>query len=87
MNRNRLPLFLMLIAGSITSIMTFVNGYPLKDKLFNLLIVLLIFGFIGLMVKNLLDFFDKQNEKSAEEEGEVIEKEPDTEEQGGDNDG
>ena len=87
MDRKKLPLFLMLTAGSITSIMTFVNGYPLKDKLFNLLIVLLIFGFIGLMIKNLLDFFDKQNEKRAEEEGEVIEKEPDSEEQGGDNDG
>jgi len=78
MNRKKLPLILMLLAGSITSIMTFMLDYSMKDMLFAILIVLIIFGSIGLMIKNLLDYFDKQNEKRAEEEGEVIEKEPDS---------
>ena len=31
MNRKKLPLFLMLLAGSITSIMTFMLDYSMKD--------------------------------------------------------
>ncbi len=82
MNRKKLPLILMLTAGAITSVMTFMLRYPLKDKLFALFIVLLIFAYIGYMIKNLLDYFDKQNEKRAEEEGEVIKKESDSNEDG-----
>lgn len=87
MNRKLLPLLLMLIAGAITSVMTFVWGYSLKDKLFALLLVLLIFYFLGSVMKWLLDYFDRQNERKAEEAGEVIEKEPDSEEQGGEEHG
>ena len=54
-------------------------GNSMKDTLFAVLIVLIIFGYIGYMIKNLLDYFDKQKKKRAEEEGEVIEKEPDSE--------
>lgn len=82
MNRKMLPLFLMLIAGAFTAIMTFVLQYPLKRKLLLLLIVLSVFYFLGSLMKWLLDYFDKQNDLKAEEEGEVIEKEADSEEQG-----
>ena len=77
----------MLIAGAFTAVMTFIWGYPLKDRLVALLLVLLIFCFLGNTMKWLLDYFDKQNEKRAEEEGEVIEKEADSEKQGGDEHG
>lgn len=67
--------------------MTFVWGYSLKDKLIILLLVLLVFFFLGSLMQGLLDYFDKQNEQKAEEEGEVLEKEADSEEQGGDEHG
>lgn len=70
-----LPLVLMLTAGAFTAIMTFVFQYPMKKKLFLLLIVLFVFYFLGSLMKWLLDYFEKQNESKAKEEGEVIEKE------------
>lgn len=82
-----MPLILMLIAGGITAVMSFTLGQPLRDKLFALFLVLLIFYAIGRMIQSLLDFFDKQNAKRAEEEGEVIEKETASEEQGGEEHG
>lgn len=75
MNRKNLPLFLMLAAGAITAIMTFALGYSLKNKLLALLFVLVIFYFLGSLIKWLLDLFDKQNAEKEKEEGEVIEKE------------
>ena len=92
MNRKYLPLLLMLSAGAFTAIMTTVFEYSLKDKLLLLLGVLLLFCFLGSLVKSLLDYFDKQNAKKAEEDGEVIEKdaiekEAESLEQGGDENG
>lgn len=75
MNRKMLPLVLMLTAGAFTAIMTFVFQYPLKKKLLLLLIVLFVFYFLGSLMKWFLDYFEKQNESKAKEEGEVIEKE------------
>jgi len=87
MNRKTLPLLLMLIAGAITAIMNLALEYPLKNKLFALLLVLLIFYFLGCFIQNLLDWFDKLNAERAEAEGEVIEKEADSEAQGRDENG
>lgn len=81
MNRKNLPLLLMLIAGAVTAIMTFVLRYPLKSKLQALLIVLLIFYFIGSLIKWMLDLFDKQNEAKTDEEGEAVEEGLEPEEQ------
>ena len=75
MNRKNLPLFLMLVAGAITAIMTFALGYSLKSKLLALLVVLIIFYLLGSLIKWLLDLFEKQHEEKKQEEGEVIEKE------------
>ena len=74
MNRKTMPLILMLIAGAITSIITFIKKYTIFDKLIALLIVLLVFYFLGSVLKWMLDYFDAQNEKKRIEEGEVIEK-------------
>ncbi len=81
MNRKYMPLFLMLLAGAITSIITFVKGYAMVDKLVALFIVLIVFYAIGSFVKWMLDTFEAQNKKASLKEGEVIEKTDDTNEQ------
>lgn len=82
MNRNTLPLILMLVTGGITCIITYAMDYSITQKLVYLLIVLILFYFLGNVIKWTLNRFDSENEKLREEEGEVIEKDnPPTEEQ------
>ena len=76
MNRKNMPLILMLVAGAVTSIITFIQKYSILEKLVSLFVVLLIFYFLGSLLKWTLDYFDEQNQKKNVEEGEVIEKEP-----------
>lgn len=78
MNRKKMPLLLMLTAGAVTCIITFIMKYSIIWKLITLLLVLVIFYMLGSILKWILDAFEKQNEKAALDEGEVIEK--DTEE-------
>ena len=80
MKRNYMPLILMLSAGAITAIITFVKQYTMVQRLSALLVVLLIFYALGSLLKWLLDTFEEQNEKAALDEGEVIEKESETSE-------
>lgn len=74
MNRNNLPLILMLSAGAITCIIAFIRHYTIMAELLTLLIVLVVFYALGSILKWALDYFDRQNEKNAQEKGEVIEK-------------
>jgi len=74
MNRKKMPLLLMLVAGSATCIITFIQKYTILEKLVSLFVVLLIFYFLGSLLKWTLDYFDEQNAKKNAEEGEVIEK-------------
>lgn len=75
MNRKNLPLFLMLTAGAVTCIITYIEQYTMVGKLVALFVVLLIFYVLGSVLKWTLDYFEKQNEERLREEGEVIEKE------------
>lgn len=75
MNRKLLPPVLMLVAGLITSIRIFFLDYDMKTALIILLLVLIVFYILGSSIKFALDVFEKQNEKRALDEGEVIEKE------------
>ncbi|MCM1025669.1 MAG: hypothetical protein NC432_04500 [Roseburia sp.] len=75
MNRKNMPLILMLTAGAVTCIITFLKGYPTVVKLSLLFAVLLLFYVLGSILKGTLDYFEAQNEKTRQEEGEVIEKE------------
>lgn len=75
MNRKNLPLLLMLTAGAVTCVITFIMGYSTVEKLAFLLAVLVLFYLLGSVLKWTLDYFDMQNEKKRQEEGEVIEKE------------
>lgn len=77
MNRKTLPLLLMLTAGALTVIITFLKSYPLPGILLSLLIVMTVFYLLGLWIKSMLDYFEKQNAQRAAAEGEVVEKEPD----------
>ncbi len=75
MNRKNLPLLLMLTAGAVTCIITFIEEYTMTEKLVSLFVVLLIFYVLGSVLKWTLDFFEHQNGERLKEEGEVIEKE------------
>ena len=72
------PLILMLVAGSITSVMTYYFQYEIKTALLVLLSVLLVFYCIGLLFINVIVSFDKKNEEERkakeQEEGVVVEK-------------
>ncbi|MBR5579212.1 MAG: hypothetical protein IKW28_09495 [Lachnospiraceae bacterium] len=77
MKKNKLklfPVFLMLIAGSITSIMTYYFQYEIKAALLLLLSVLLIFYLLGLTFIRVIMYFDLKNEEEqrAREEEELI---------------
>lgn len=74
MNRKNLPLLLMLTAGAVTCVITFVKKYSTVEKLAFLLSVLILFYLLGSVLKWTLDYFDMQNERKRQEEGEVIEK-------------
>lgn len=75
MNRKNLPLLLMLTAGVVTCIVTFVQRAPALTRLVTLFVVLAAFCLLGYIFKWMLDIFDLQNEERMKEEGEVIEKE------------
>ena len=79
MNRKYLPFITMLSAGVIISIITFIKGYSIPNKIISLLLVMLVFYLIGLFCKETLDSFEKRNREAALKEGEVIEKTETTE--------
>lgn len=81
MKKKQLPLVIMLIAGAITSILTYMMDYPIKDMLLSVFIVLLIFYGLGSILKYVLDSFERQNREAALKEGEVIEKENESDEE------
>ncbi len=85
MNRKLIPIILMLTAGAVASIVTYVRDFELTEMLWILLGVLILFYIFGLGIKKVLDIFDEQikeaEEKEEQEEGSVIEKEMKEEEQ------
>ncbi|MBE5873894.1 MAG: hypothetical protein E7287_05725 [Lachnospiraceae bacterium] len=74
MNRKYMPIILMLVAGAVTCIITFLKNYSISAKLISLAVVLVLFYTLGSVLKGLLDNFEKQNDKKSKEEGEVIQK-------------
>ena len=73
-----LPAFLMLAAGAVTSIITYLLHYEGKTALKILLGVLLLFYIIGFLFQKMILRFEKQVEQAekekAEKEGVVVEK-------------
>lgn len=74
MNRKNLPLLLMLVAGIVCCIYTFILQYSTLGKLVSLFFVLLFFYLLGCLLNWTIDSFKAETEKRLMEEGEVIEK-------------
>lgn len=74
-----LPIYLMLITGAVTSIITYMLHYEGKTALLILLGVLLFFYITGSMLASLINRFEKEQEEKErarlDEEGKVVEKE------------
>lgn len=82
MNRKLLPLIMMLTAGAAACVINLIRQYPLLDQLIVLFVTLVVFYFLGCVLKWTLDLFDRQNEKTLPTEGEVIEKDAENPESG-----
>lgn len=78
MNRKNLPLLLMLTAGVVTCIITYIQNFSVLAKLISLFAVLVVFWLLGSVLQWTLNRFDMQNEERLKEEGEVIEKDSET---------
>ena len=80
-----IPFILMLSAGSITSIMTYIFQYEIKTALLVLLSVLLVFYCLGLLLIRVIQSFDEKIEEERKakelEEGVLLEKEETAQEQ------
>ena len=62
MNRRKLPLILMLVAGAVTCIITLIRKYSVLHSLIALFGAFVIFFFLGSVMKWTLDYFDRENE-------------------------
>lgn len=82
MNRKNIPLLLMLTAGAVTFIVTYMRDYSLNTQLVAVFAVLLLFYVLGSILVGTLNYFERQNEEKRGEEGEVIEKESQNPEDG-----
>lgn len=66
---------MMLVAGSIACIVTYLNHYNLKDMLVALLWVMLIFFAFGVIIELLFEKFEiEKKEEDNDDDGEVVEK-------------
>lgn len=81
MKTKKIPAIIMLSAGSVTCIATYLNHYSLKEMLIALIIVLVIFLIVGYVIKMVLDSFELPEEDEAENDGEVVEKQNEDETQ------
>jgi large-conductance mechanosensitive channel len=74
MKRKLLPLTLILIAGLVTAVITFIQKTTIVYKLVSLLIVFVVFYIIGSVIVMCLDHFDKVNRQKELEEAEAARK-------------
>lgn len=82
MDRKNIPVVLMLVAGLITCVITFIQKYSVLKKLVVLLIVLILFYFLGTIIKWAFDSFEKHNaQRNAPKEDEAVEEEREVEEE------
>lgn len=68
-------MFLMLLAGAMTSLVVYFKGLGLTTMLIALLASMLAFYMIGCAIKMVLDSFYEKRDNKVADEGEVIEKE------------
>lgn len=90
MNTNKIPALVMLLAGSVAVIVTYINHYSLEDMLAVLILTLIVFLIIGVVIKMIFDSFhiEEPDEDRVDDEGEVVEKtELSEENEGGEEEG
>ncbi len=66
MRTKAIPAVVMMIAGFVTCVLSFIQQVPTGDFLKDLLIVLILFYIFGIIIKGILDFVFNR-EKKAEE--------------------
>lgn len=76
MKERYIPAFIMLIAGAITSIINIVNKVELVDGLKRLLLVIVIFYFVGLITKLIINVALTKFAKKDKPEENQEEKQP-----------
>jgi len=75
MKTKKIPAIVMLLGGSIACIITYLNGYNLKDMLVTLVWVLILFYFLGVIAELLFEKFEIEKEEEPENnDGEVVDK-------------
>lgn len=76
MNTNKIPAFVMLLAGAVAVIVTYINHYSLEDMLGVLILTLIVFLILGVVIKLIFDSFhiEEPDEDRVDDEGEVVEK-------------
>lgn len=80
MKRRMIPIFLMLVAGAITSIITYIKDYELTRMLWILVGVLIVFYILGTVIQKTLNLFDAQIEEAEKKAKEAEEKEKEEQE-------
>ena len=73
MNKKNLPLLLMLAAGIVSCIYTFILQYSTLRKLVSLFIVMLVFYILSSFIIWVVDCFIAESESQLKEEGETVE--------------
>ncbi len=76
MNTNKIPALVMLLAGAVAVIVTYINHYSLEDMLVVLILTLIVFLILGVVIKLVFDSFhiEEPDEDRVDDEGEVVEK-------------
>ncbi len=76
MNTKRIPAFVMLLAGSVSAIVTYINHYSFEDMLVVLILTLIVFLIIGVVIKMIFDSFhiEEPDEDKVDDEGEIVDK-------------
>lgn len=76
MNTNKIPALVMLLAGAVAVIVTYINHYSLEDMLVVLILTLIFFLILGVVIKLIFDSFhiEEPDEDRVDDEGEVVEK-------------
>lgn len=68
MNKKLLPVFMMLVGGLVTVVITYINKFSIPAKLGSLLAVLAVLYFVGTIIVMVMDKFEKTNQKKIEEQ-------------------
>ena len=76
MDTKKIPAFVMLLAGAVATIVTYINHYSLEDMLVVLILTLIDFLIIGVAIKLIFDSFhiEEPDEDRVDDDGEVVEK-------------